>query len=71
MSLNSNRWNRLRYTFWAPVYDRLVGSFGRARADSLRLLDPRPGERVLIVGAGTGADLPLPPGRLLACSRRT
>jgi ubiquinone/menaquinone biosynthesis C-methylase UbiE len=59
--INTNRWNRLRYTFWAPVYDRLVGSFERARADSLRLLDLQPRDRVLIVGAGTGADLPLLP----------
>jgi ubiquinone/menaquinone biosynthesis C-methylase UbiE len=68
VSLNTNRWNRLRYTFWAPVYDALVGGFGRSRRDSLRLLDPRPGESVLIVGAGTGADLPhLPRGcRVLA-----
>ena len=59
MSLNTNRWNRRRYTFWAPVYDRLVGSFERSRADSLRLLDLQPRDRVLIVEAGTGADLPL------------
>jgi len=60
--LNTNRWNRLRYSLWAPVYDRLVGSFERARADSLRRLELRPGERVLVVGAGTGADLPHLPG---------
>lgn len=68
MSLNTNRWNRLRYSFWAPVYDRLIGSFERARADSLKGLELRAGERVLLVGAGTGADLPfVPPGcRVLA-----
>jgi phosphatidylethanolamine/phosphatidyl-N-methylethanolamine N-methyltransferase len=61
VSPDANRWNRLRYSFWAPVYDRLIGSFARARADSLRRLELRAGERVLIVGAGTGADLPLVP----------
>ena len=34
----------------------------RKRRESLALLDPRPGERILIVGAGTGADLPYLPG---------
>ena len=35
----------------------------RKRRDSLARLDPKPGERLLIVGAGTGADLPhLPAG---------
>jgi ubiquinone/menaquinone biosynthesis C-methylase UbiE len=62
MRLNTNRWNRLRYTFWAPFYDTLVGAFDRMRQQSLRLLDPRPGERILIVGVGTGGDLPhIPP----------
>jgi len=60
--VNTLRWNRLRYTLFAPVYD-LVAGFGPQRRRSLALLDARPGERVLVVGCGTGADLPyLPPG---------
>ena len=57
MRVDTNRWNRLRYTFWAPVYDRAARGLERGRRESLALLAPRPGERVLIVGAGTGADL--------------
>ena len=49
MSLNTNRWNRLRYTFWAPFYDLVGWGFDGRRRESLRLLDPRPGERVLVV----------------------
>jgi phosphatidylethanolamine/phosphatidyl-N-methylethanolamine N-methyltransferase len=60
--VETNAWNRLRYTVWAPVYDMVGRRFDRRRQESLRLLDPRRGERVLIVGAGTGGDLPyLPP----------
>jgi ubiquinone/menaquinone biosynthesis C-methylase UbiE len=62
MTVNTNRWNRLRYTVWAPVYDLIGRAFDQRRRESIRLLDPRPGERLLLVGAGTGADLPyLPP----------
>jgi phosphatidylethanolamine/phosphatidyl-N-methylethanolamine N-methyltransferase len=60
----TNRWNRFIYRMWAPVYDAALGRLfmpGRKRA--LQLLSAKPGERVLTVGVGTGADLPfLPPG---------
>lgn len=59
-----NAWNRLRYTALAPVYDVAVRRvFEPARRRSLDLLDLQPGERVLVVGCGTGLDFQhLPPG---------
>jgi ubiquinone/menaquinone biosynthesis C-methylase UbiE len=59
MPINTNRWNRWRYTLWAPFYDLLVVNFAKQRRRSLALAAPQPGERVLISGAGTGLDLPL------------
>lgn len=52
-------WNRLRYTFWAPVYDSVAGAagFGDARRRSIERLQLAPGSRVLVIGAGTGLDL--------------
>ncbi|HWG89755.1 MAG TPA: methyltransferase domain-containing protein [Candidatus Thermoplasmatota archaeon] len=62
MGVNTNRWNRIRYSLYAPVYDRVVG-FAEQRRRAIDALALQPGERVLIVGAGTGADLPyLPEG---------
>lgn len=59
----TNRWNRIAYRLWSPVYDGLFDRFfaapGRRRA--MEVLDLRPGERALLVGVGTGADLPLLP----------
>ena len=58
----TNRWNQFIYRLWAPVYDATVNHFflpGRKRA--LEVLALKPGERVLMVGVGTGADLPLLP----------
>ena len=58
----TNRWNQFIYRLWAPIYDATVGHFflpGRKRA--IELLNLQPGERVLLVGVGTGADLPLLP----------
>lgn len=58
--VNTARWNRLRYSLYAPVYD-CVRFFTRQRRRSVALLDPRPGERLLLVGAGPAHDLELIP----------
>lgn len=58
----TNHWNRFIYRLWAPVYDSTVNHFfmpGRKRA--LQLLNLQPGEKVLLIGVGTGADLPFLP----------
>lgn len=57
-------WSRMRYSLYAPLYDRVIESLpmfrtGRRRAVDLAGL--RRGERVLIVAAGTGLDLELIP----------
>jgi phosphatidylethanolamine/phosphatidyl-N-methylethanolamine N-methyltransferase len=58
-----NRWNRFIYRLWSPVYDGLFDRFFVAaeRRRAMAILDLKPGERVLLVGVGTGADLPLLP----------
>jgi phosphatidylethanolamine/phosphatidyl-N-methylethanolamine N-methyltransferase len=60
----TNRWNRFIYRLWAPVYDATINRLFRpGRKRAMELLDLQPGESVLVVGVGTGADLPLlPPG---------
>ncbi len=55
--MNTNLWNRWRYTLYAPIYDRIVRSFATSRKRSIEMLALRPGQRVLLVGAGTGEDL--------------
>lgn len=60
----NNTWNRIVYGLWAPIYDRGLERFfapGRRRAHELLALSS--GEKVLLLGVGTGVDLPLlPPG---------
>ena len=57
MKMNE-RWNRFVYRLWAPIYDSALGRlFGPGRKRAMDLAALRPGERVCLVGVGTGADL--------------
>jgi len=72
VGLNSNLLNRLRYTLWAPGYDLVGKRFDPLRRRSIGLLALRPGERLLIVGGGTGCDLAfLPAGVQAVCTDLT
>jgi phosphatidylethanolamine/phosphatidyl-N-methylethanolamine N-methyltransferase len=56
-------WSTARWSLYAPIYDAIGGLTSPARRRSLELLAPRPGERLLVVGCGTGLDFGfLPPG---------
>ncbi len=58
MSINTNSWNRLRYTLYLPVYDLVADRFFRKyRARSLSLLQSKPSDAILLLGAGSGLDL--------------
>ncbi len=59
----TNTWNKFIYRLWSPVYDPLFDKFfvRGARKHSVAVLNLQVGERVLIPGVGTGADLPLLP----------
>jgi ubiquinone/menaquinone biosynthesis C-methylase UbiE len=59
-------WQRLRYALWAPLYDTIVSPLRAARRRSIEALALSPGERVLLVGAGTGEDLPCIPSGVRA-----
>ncbi|MBF8963038.1 methyltransferase domain-containing protein [Pontibacter sp. FD36] len=59
MSLNTNTWNRLRYTLYLPIYDLIADRiFRKHRQRSIELLQAKPDDAILIIGAGTGLDLP-------------
>jgi len=53
-------WLRARYTVYSTFYD-LGPGFADERRRAIDLLALKPGERVLVPGVGTGADLPLLP----------
>ena len=53
----NDRCNRWRYNLYAPVYDQLARVFTTTRRRAIEDLALQPGERVLLVGCGTGLDL--------------
>ena len=55
--MNWTRWNRLRYTVASYFYDAVVRIFRLGRSRAWALVNPQPGESVLLLGAGTGLDL--------------
>ncbi len=55
--INTNFWNRLRYTLYTPFYDGVIRALDSSRQHAIELLALQPDERILIVGAGTGEDL--------------
>lgn len=57
MKINTNTWNKLRYTLYTPVYDSVGRIFSSSRRKAIAGLGIRKGEKVLLVGAGTGLDL--------------
>jgi phosphatidylethanolamine/phosphatidyl-N-methylethanolamine N-methyltransferase len=54
---------RRAYTVWATIYDPLIAFLRWSRRRSLALLDIRPGDSVLILGCGTGADFEFLPSQ--------
>lgn len=54
----NNRWNRFVYRLWAPIYDAVLERlFRQGRRRAMERLGLQSGERVCLVGVGTGADL--------------
>ena len=61
MKINNNSWNKIRYTLYTPGYDLIAKYFGESRKKSIESLEIKAGEKVLIIGAGTGLDLEFMP----------
>lgn len=55
----NNSWNKLIYKGWAPIYDSIfnAGPFSSAREKLYQDILFQPGDKVLFVGVGTGADI--------------
>ena len=54
---DTNIWHRIVYTLGAPTFNILTRGFRKRRRRSIEAAGIEPGERILLVGAGTGLDL--------------
>ncbi|GEO06595.1 SAM-dependent methyltransferase [Adhaeribacter aerolatus] len=69
MKINTNTWNKCRYTLYSPFYNLISRVFLQSRQKAIGLLAVKPGEKVLLIGAGTGLDLDfLPPTALITAT---
>jgi ubiquinone/menaquinone biosynthesis C-methylase UbiE len=57
MKINTNTWNKIRYTIYTPGYDLIAGFFKDSRKKSIDSLDIKKGDKVLLIGVGTGLDI--------------
>ena len=57
MKINTNLLNKLRYTLYAPAYNWPAKLLDTSRKKAIAQLNPLSGEKILIVGGGTGMDL--------------
>lgn len=62
MRINTNRWNKIRYTLYTPGYDLVARVVEKSRKRSIESLQIQPDDKILIIGAGTGLDLDFLPG---------
>jgi phosphatidylethanolamine/phosphatidyl-N-methylethanolamine N-methyltransferase len=55
----NNKWNRVIYKLWSPIYDAFFnnGPFLKARKTIFNHIAFQPGDKILFVGVGTGADI--------------
>lgn len=54
-------WNRVRYGLYAPIYDWVATPLEGGRERAIERLGLEPGDRVLLLGCGTGSDLKYTP----------
>ncbi|OPA73837.1 SAM-dependent methyltransferase [Paenibacillus selenitireducens] len=61
-----NNTNIKKYKLLSPIYDFLMGNriFRNARIRAFSLIDIKPQNKVLLVGVGTGEDIPLLPNNI-------
>ena len=52
-----DRWNRFLFTAYAPLFNVVEPFFRSPRRKAIGLLALKPGDRVLVLGCGTGLDL--------------
>jgi ubiquinone/menaquinone biosynthesis C-methylase UbiE len=50
-------WNRIRYQLYAPIYDWIARPLEHGRQRAIERAAPQAGERILLLGCGTGSDL--------------